>query len=226
MAQEHYNAWIRTAMEHGISGYEAGRMPQAKEAHERDEAEDRATRANMTKQDFMSIFKHNRAKEGGPKGFHDQEEILMAMNDPQYEKSEEYRKAIAEILADTPAEVCGVSGTIVTADGQRIEVGRQQKSEVATPESMLQNARREMIFEALANFDQSTAKGRYDYLVFLNDPANKATIDEMEGLVTSGEQQLRTEMLASQSAGHVARIEAPVSNAIDQPEGTIVGGNS
>lgn len=212
-------------MEHGISAYEAGRMPQAKEAHERDEAEDHQTRANMKKGDFLSVFNQNRFKEGGPRGFHDQEEMLAAMNDPAYEKSEEYRQAVAEILSRTPAEVCGVSGAIVTADGQRLEIGRQQKSEVASVESMMENARRDMVLEEMGKMDLTTAKGRFQYMEMLSNPANAEAVAYLEGLVTSDEQVTRTSMLESQAAGHVDRFEMPVTGAIDQPEGTIFKGS-
>jgi hypothetical protein len=222
MAHEHYSRWLTTAHAHGISPFEAGKMPQAQEAHDKDRAEEVRARASATKEDFLTAFMGNRVKEGGPKGFADQEEMLAAMSAPEYDTSEAYRQAVAEVMKFTPAEVVGVSAIAKSSDGTVLELGRQQQSDVASVDSMLTNAHRDMVIEEMGKLNLGSAKGRYEYMQMLADPKNADAVAYMQGLVTSDEQAARNSMLDSQSRGQIARYVTPVSNAVDQPEGTLV----
>lgn len=217
MTNKHYDQWLQTAMEHGISPHEASRMPQAQAAHEADRAADRDVMKSAKKGDFLAAFAANRAK-GGSKGFEDQEEMLAAMSDPAYETSQEYRDAVAEILKSTPAEVIGVSATAKSSDGTFYELGRQPQSDKATVGSMMENAYRDMIIDEMGKLDLGTPKGRFEYMKMLNDPANAEAIAYMEGLVTSDDQRTNKEMLGQ----GVQRYVVPVTGAIDVPEGVTV----
>ena len=217
----HYDNWITTAALHGISEFKASRMQQADDANAKDEAEIKSLNASATTKDFLRAFKENRGKDA-PVAFQDQEEMLIAMSDPLYDTSESYRQAVAELMRNTPAEVIGVSITSKDASGNTMTLGRQPVSEVATKESMLENAYRDMVIEEMGKLDLSTAKGRYQHMAMLADPANAATLAYMEGLVTSDETKTMNAMLADQAAGHIDRAVTPVTNPIDMPEGSVV----
>lgn len=204
----HFQRYMSEAQANGYSYEDAVSDPRAKEAARRDDAAARATHLHASKAQYLAAFHAARRQQGSTQaGFVDQEEMLLAMQDEAYDSNPEYRAAVEEILAQTPAEVLGVSATATAADGTRVQLGQPYQTERATPESMMENAYREMVMEQLANIDHSTAKGRYEYMQFLTDPKNAFLIEYTEGLVTSQDQRTHQAMLDSQASGHVDRIE-------------------
>ncbi|MDK2742115.1 MAG: hypothetical protein NDI90_04315 [Nitrospira sp. BO4] len=207
--------FISDAMNNGYSYEDAVSDPRAKEAARRDDAAARNAHLHASKAQYLAAFQAARQQQGSNhKGFIDQEEMLLAMQDEAYDKNPEYRAAVEAILAQTPGEVLGVSATATAADGTVVRLGQPYSTERATPESMMENAYREMVMEQLANIDHSTARGRYEYLQFLTDPKNAFLIEHTEGLVTSQDQRTHQAMLDSQAAGQNDRIEI-VSEAND-----------
>ncbi|MDK2745542.1 MAG: hypothetical protein NDI90_21780 [Nitrospira sp. BO4] len=218
----HFQKFMSEAMANGYSYEDAVSDPRAKEAARRDDAAARQAHLRASKSEYLAAFNESRRQAGSQtRGFLDQEEMLLAMQDEAYDSNPEYRAAVEEILAQTPAEVIGVSATAVAADGTRIHLGQPYSTERATPESMLENAYRDMVLEQLANIDHSTAKGRYEYMQYLTDPKNAWLVEYQESLVTSDSQRTHQAMLDSQASGHVDRIEiVSESNDGSVPQGS------
>lgn len=203
----HFSQFMIQSLDSGKSMEDILASPEARYAARRDDAARREQHTKATKNEFLARFQQARRQAGSQnRGFEDQEEMMLAMSDPLYEQSAEYRAAVEEILLHTPAEVCGVSASATASDGTRIEIGRGLQTEVATKESMLENAYRDMILEGMSKLDMSTAKGRYEYMQYLTDPKNAWLVEYQEGLVTSDSQRTHQAMLDSQAAGHVDRI--------------------
>lgn len=219
--ENHFKQFLIKALDSGMSVEDAISSPEARAAARREDQAQRERHANATKNEFLARFQQARAQAGSKNlGFEDQEEMMLAMADPLYEKSEEYRAAVAEILSHTPAEVCGVSASATAADGARIQLGRPHQTERATVESMLESAYRDMVMEAIGKIDHSTAKGRYEYMQYLTDPKNAWLVNYQESLVKSDSQRTHEAMLESQSAGHVDRVEIMgESNDGSEPQG-------
>lgn len=204
----HFQQFLVQALDNGMTVEDAIASPEARAAAQRDDTAHRERHTKATKNEFLAQFQQARASAGSTnRGFEDHDEMMLAMSDPLYEQSAEYRAAVAEILSHTPAEVCGVSASATAPDGTRIQLGNPYQTERATPESMLENAYRDMVLEQLANIDHSTAKGRYEYMQYLADPKNAWLVNYQESLVTSDSQRTHQAMLDSQASGHVDRIE-------------------
>lgn len=204
----HLQKFISEAMANGDSYEDAVSNPRAKEAARRDDAAARHAHLRASKAEYLAAFHESRRQNGiNHAGFVDQEEMLLAMQDEAYDKNPEYRAAVAEILSQTPAEVCGVSATSTASDGTRIQLGNPYQTERATTESMLENSYREMVMEQLGQLNLNTAKGRYEYMQYLSDPKNAFLVSYQESLVTSDSQRTHQAMLDSQAAGHVDRVE-------------------
>ena len=198
----HLQKCIRDMMDNGYSYEDAISDPRAKEAARRDDADARAAHLHKSKAEYLAAFKESRRQQGtNHAGFVDQEEMLLAMQDEAYDKNPEYRAAVEDILSQTPAEVIGVSATASAADGTRIQLGNAYQAERATPESMLENAYRDMIMEQLGKLDLGTAKGRYKYMSYLNDPKNAWLVDYQESLVTTPEHRTHQAMIESRASG-------------------------
>lgn len=204
----HFKQFIIQSLDNGMSVEDAIASPEARAAAKRDDEAHRERQAKATKNEFLARFQQVRAQAGSQnRGFEDQEEMMLAMSDPLYEQSEEYRAAVEEILSHTPAEVCGVSASATAADGTHIQIGRGLQTEVATKQSMLENAYRDMVLEEIGKLNLDTARGRYEYMQYLADPKNAWLVDYQESLVTSDSHRTHQAMLDSQAFGHVDRIE-------------------
>lgn len=217
----HFDKFLAQAQADGRSMTEILASAEAKAAAQRDDAEHGKRVAAFSKNEFISAFQANRRQAGSNnRGFEDHEEMMLAMSDPMYEKSEEYRAAVAEILMHTPAEVCGVSATATYSDGTSEQIGRKGlQTEVATKDTMLENAYRDYILEEMGKLDLSTAKGRYEYMKYLADPANAALVEYQESLVTSSEQRTHQAMLDSQASGAVDRTTIDMGDEVN--DGTV-----
>jgi len=208
MSENHFKQFMIKALDSGMSVEDAITSPEARAAARLEDQARKERYEKSTKSEHLARFQQARTQAGSKNlGFEDHEEMMAAMSDPLYDKSEEYRAAVAEILRYTPAEVVGVSASATADDGSRIQVGRSLQPEVATKESMLENAYREMVLEELGKIDHSTAKGRYAYIQYLADPKNAWLVDYQESLVTSDAQRTHQDMLDTQASGHVDRIE-------------------
>lgn len=218
---QHFSKFISEAMDRGMTMEEALASPEAKAAAQRDDAAHRQKQNTFTKNQFLEGFVKARREAGSNNpGFEDHEEMMLAMSDPLYEKSAEYRAAVEHILMSTPPEVCGVSASAQFSDGTKVQIGRSPQVEVATKESMLENAYRDMIFEELGKLDLNSAKGRYEYMAYLADPKNAFLVDYQESLVTSDAQRTNQAMLDSQAAGHVDRATVDFGDEIN--DGSVV----
>ncbi len=200
--------------------------PEAKEAARRDDIDQRHNHMQASKNQYLEAFKQSRSKAGiNVQGFLDQDEMILAMSDPAYDKSQEYRDAVAEILSHTSAEVVGVSATSYNPDGSQVQIGQAYVSEKATVESMVENAYRDAVLEAMGKLDLSTAAGRLEHITYFTKPENKWLIEYQQSLVTTPQQRTQQAMLDSQAAGHrdeiTIRETSPNDGSVD--DGSVTG---
>jgi len=204
-----WNEFVAKAKAKGMhSEWDIAHAEGAEAAWKRDQAAAEAEFGNRSTAEYVESFLRGRAANGQKPHFESQDEMLAAMRDPAYKTNENYRKAVEAIVAQTPAEVIGVSGHAQDQYGRKINVGRDGLSEAATPQSMLKSAFRDAVLEKLRSFDTSTAQGRYDRLLFLTNPENAEIIREMEEAVTTPSQRTHQAMLdAKANGGEALRLQ-------------------
>jgi len=182
--------------------------------------QDEANKAfvKASKNDHLSNFRRSRAEQGLPPYFTNQQEMLAAIGDEAYAKSPDYRAAIQEIIGQSNASDLGISGHMTTAHGEKVSVGRDQLSQAATEESMLNNMRIEALRETWQKMNMDTsANGRYQRALWLRD--NKDAVAEMERDLVSPEQRMRHQLLDIQeSSGGALKIQTGQDGAPVNPK--------
>ncbi len=209
--------------QNGLSYEEAVATPEAKQAARQDDIDARHHQNTRSKAEYLAAFRQARAQQGlsHVKGFLDGEELQLAMASEAYETNPDYREAISEILMETPDSVLNISASS-KGDGLEVQVGQTYSSDKATVESMQENAYREYIMEEMGKLDLDTAKGRYEYMRYLTDPANKFLVDYQESLVTTPADRMHQSMLADQAAGkrdEITILETPPNDGSEPGEG-------
>jgi hypothetical protein len=194
----HLDAFVKAKMEQGISFLDAMRDPGALDADLRDQIAARKSDEGRSTADWINGVAPDA---DGKVRFKSADEFHAAIADPLYKTSEQYRQAVATMADNTDASVLGVRGSAKNHLGETVSVGRDGLSVEATKETMLREAYRDMLREALGKIDRSTAKGRYEYMQLLTDPKNAEVISEIESMMVSPEQMRRNELMAEKDAG-------------------------
>jgi hypothetical protein len=197
----HYTKFLLQKKAEGLTDYEAAHAPGAMEAAEMDKKATSNSFKTRTIEQHIEGFLRQRAAEGKPPYFEDQEEMLSAIQDEEYSRNEAYRSAVAAIINQTPAEIVGVAGYAKDNLGQTVKIGRGGLTEAATVESMEREAYNAMIREEYGKIDRSTAKGRYQYMQMLKDPKNAEALAEIESMMVTPEQMRRYELQGEKASG-------------------------
>lgn len=204
----HFAQFLAEARERGMSMEEAVSSPAGRAAARQDDQARQAAHMNGTRNQYIEQFHRNRKANGiNNPGFLDQDEMLLAMSDPAYHTSQEYRDAVEHILSQTPAEVLNVSIDAKFSDGSSMKMNHNPNA--ATVESMLDNARRDALKEHIDSIDQSTAKGRYELMKFIaeNPDAANAVYQDL----TPDQFVTEAAMLADQQDGKRDEITIPAA---------------
>ena len=210
----YFKDFLVQAHNQGLTTAQALRLPEAQRAADMDEQALKSHHQSQSKNEFIQQFWTQRKADGiNTPGFLDNDELQLAMGDPLYETSAAYREAVAEILSQTPDSVLNVSIDAKWSDGIKNQVN---KTNEATVDTMLDNARREALREHVQSIDQSTAKGRYELMKFVkeNPDAAQAIYED----ITPRQFVTEASMLSDQQDGKRDAIVIPgTPNAGDIP---------